>query len=292
MGQTLTHGIYLPDEGERNCYNGLAGNWSILDGAVGTVAEHTSALAGKAPLVHTHGKADITDLFNSANTWSSEQVFSRGMCLSGDRNAYIYPMWAGAASGIAFLSMDATKQFVFGQRATDANNRYVYDATKGFLVIKAGETGGNTTVSVIPFGTDTKLGDSTNKWKTINGLNPGALSIFNPSATQDPIDIPNTWVTDGSAWNTLNVSSMGDGWICITYNNCSADDYILVRFGGTNGTRYPSLRFGAVKNSDNKYYIYALFPVAKAFSNIYLEMLINSNANLVIHHYIPAYGTV
>ena len=55
MGQTLTHGIYLPDEGERNCYNGLAGNWQLLDGAVGTVAEHTTALAGKAPLVHTHG---------------------------------------------------------------------------------------------------------------------------------------------------------------------------------------------------------------------------------------------
>ena len=61
MGQTLTHGIYLPDEGERNCYNGLAANWSILDGAVGTIAEHTTALSGKAPLVHTHSKADITD---------------------------------------------------------------------------------------------------------------------------------------------------------------------------------------------------------------------------------------
>ena len=61
MGQTLTHGIYLPDEGERNCYDGLAGNWQLLDGAVGTVAEHTAALAGKAPLVHTHSKADITD---------------------------------------------------------------------------------------------------------------------------------------------------------------------------------------------------------------------------------------
>ena len=61
MGQTLTHGVYLPDEGERNCYSGLAGNWSILDGAVGTIAEHTAALAGKAPLVHTHTKSDITD---------------------------------------------------------------------------------------------------------------------------------------------------------------------------------------------------------------------------------------
>ena len=61
MGQTLTHGVYLPDEGERNCYSGLAGNWQLLDGAVGTIAEHTSALAGKAPLVHTHTKSDITD---------------------------------------------------------------------------------------------------------------------------------------------------------------------------------------------------------------------------------------
>ena len=61
MGQTLTHGVYLPDEGERNCYSGLASNWSILDGAVGTVAEHTAALSVKAPLVHTHTKSDITD---------------------------------------------------------------------------------------------------------------------------------------------------------------------------------------------------------------------------------------
>ena len=61
MGQTLTHGVYLPDEGERNCYSGLAANWQILDGAVGTIAAHTAALSGKAPLVHTHTKSDITD---------------------------------------------------------------------------------------------------------------------------------------------------------------------------------------------------------------------------------------
>ena len=114
MGQTLTHGVYLPDEGERNCYSGLASNWSILDGAVGTIAEHTSALSGKAPLVHTHsksditdfpaygnaagticegndsrlsdartpvahthGKADITDLFNSANTWTKDNTYTQ-----------------------------------------------------------------------------------------------------------------------------------------------------------------------------------------------------------------------
>ena len=55
MGQTLTHGVYLPSEGERNCYNGLASNWRLLDGAIGTVAAHTTAIAGKASASHTHG---------------------------------------------------------------------------------------------------------------------------------------------------------------------------------------------------------------------------------------------
>lgn len=35
MGQTLTNGVYLPDEGERNCYTGLAENWRALDYLIG-----------------------------------------------------------------------------------------------------------------------------------------------------------------------------------------------------------------------------------------------------------------
>ena len=137
MGQTLTHGVYLPDEGERNCYNGLAANWQLLDNSVGTIAEHTTALSGKAPLVHTHGnitndgkvgttankplitgtggavqagsfgtaantfcegndsrlsdartpvahthtKSDVTDLLNSANTWSGDNTFSKTVAI-------------------------------------------------------------------------------------------------------------------------------------------------------------------------------------------------------------------
>ena len=40
MGQTLTNGLYLPDEGERYCYNGLASNWTILDAVVGGYNAH------------------------------------------------------------------------------------------------------------------------------------------------------------------------------------------------------------------------------------------------------------
>lgn len=40
MGQTLTNGLYLPDEGERYCYDGLASNWTILDAVVGGYNAH------------------------------------------------------------------------------------------------------------------------------------------------------------------------------------------------------------------------------------------------------------
>jgi len=144
------------------------------------------------------------------NTWSNINTYSREICINGDRNAYIAPMWEGAGSGIAFLSLDASKKFVFGQRTTDANNRYVYDATKGFLTIKAGETGGDTVVSVVPYGTDTKLGDSTSKWKTFNGVNPGALSL--PSSdSADYIDLSSNLSTNAEYLYTAPY----DGWLCL-----------------------------------------------------------------------------
>lgn len=40
MGQTLENGIYLPSEGERNCYDGLASNWTTLDVVVGGYRAH------------------------------------------------------------------------------------------------------------------------------------------------------------------------------------------------------------------------------------------------------------
>ena len=296
MGQTLTHGVYLPDEGERNCYAGLAANWQILDTSVGTIAEHTSALSGKAPLVHTHtksditdfpvygttagticegndsrlsdartpvahthGKADITDLFNSdfipsannsydlgsssyqwnnlyaknyyyngvawgldkANTWSNINKYQREICISGDRDAYIAPMWESASSGIAFLNSDVTKTFVFGQYTTDANNRKAIDGTKGRLLIRTGERNGETAVDFEPRAANAILGTSTNPFKTLNGINPGGLSLPDLSR-KSSISEYITNLTGGLQYYT----PAANGWICIQTDNSSASNYI------------------------------------------------------------------
>lgn len=42
MGQTLTNGVYLPDNGERNCYTGLSQNWQKLDNLIGSHGDTVS----------------------------------------------------------------------------------------------------------------------------------------------------------------------------------------------------------------------------------------------------------
>ena len=240
MGQTLTHGVYLPDEGERNCYSGLASNWSILDGAVGTIAEHTSALAGKAPLVHTHtksditdfpaygnaagticegndarlsdartpvahthGKADITDLFNSANTWSGENTFSApcktlGKKLLTDITDLDDAYYNGEVCGFNPNTLH-NPTGNYGNVLTINNAVNIPDniysswitqiaatASGGYLGVRNRSNGGAWTSwtriltedHAVPTVTNTyDLGSSSYKWKTLNGINPGALSF-------------------------------------------------------------------------------------------------------------------
>ena len=278
MGQTLTHGVYLPDEGERNCYSGLAANWQILDNSVGTIAEHTSALSGKAnavhthtksditdfpaygnaagticegndsrlsdartPVAHTHTKSDVTDLFNSANTWTSINTSQREICISGDRDAYIAPMWEGASSGIAFLNSDATKTFVFGQYTTDANNRKAIDGTKGRLLIRTGERNGETVLDFEPRATNAILGSVTNRFKSLNGVNPGALCLPSPVAESFNGDITDktgnasnnkTWSING--WGYIYIDNVAGNFISVVTNSVK-ETYLTTGTGTGNG---------------------------------------------------------
>ena len=87
MGQTLNHGVYLPAEGERNCYAGLAANWNLLDTALGDIA-------GKASATHTHGNitndgklatadrvviTDSTKSFTTSNVTATELGYLSGV---------------------------------------------------------------------------------------------------------------------------------------------------------------------------------------------------------------------
>ena len=267
MGQTLTHGVYLPDEGERNCYDGLAANWQLLDGAVGTIAEHTSALAGKAPLVHTHGKADITDfpvygttagticegndsrlsdartpvahthsksdvtdLFNSANTWSGSQTFTENSIFSNfitSKESAAIPA-GGFGKGIEFRDYQNNRLgYIQPHLTSGSEKRLLIGADAGDIAINS---------SLIPYVNNSyNLGTSTNKWKTFNGINPGALSL--PNVDSDGyIDL-----SDNISINTeYSYIPTVDGWLALYVQTTGfhAENAVGIFTGGGSSTSY------------------------------------------------------
>ena len=292
MGQTLSHGVYLPNEGERNCYAGLASNWQILNTAVGNIAEkaplvHThgnisndgkvgttanlplitgtggAVQAGsfgnqantfcegndsrlsdaRTPVAHTHTKSDITNLFNSANTWTGTNTFTannlyhtaeapsyilkssttqEGVVPSGNRIAYA-GYWQDKNSNI--LGYDRFVFYSTGLQTYEINIRN--KATNGSFdpngsLIQSGYQlslypSGNSELKIyahtLPNGNNTwNLGDSNHKWKTLNGVNPGALSLPNVrAAVADPISTVG-WNLSGSR---NKYTPTEDGWFYI-----------------------------------------------------------------------------
>lgn len=328
MGQTLTHGIYLPEEGERNCYNGLASNWSILDGAVGTVAEHTTALSGKAslvhthtksqitdfpaygtaagticegndsrlsdartPVAHTHTKSDVTDLFNSANTWSANNTFSAGL-LTGliETNP--------GNTGLLLRSTDQTWEngariFIYSNTHTGQTHGSIYvdvdhgdglNNKTGLLLVPGAfySLGGINGIS---------LGTSTNKWKSLNGVNPGALSLPVRGYT-DSISLDTTnWNYAGNGFSIPMTDNNGNyipGWVVIVAEDVGdAFDYIKVRT--TSYTRSPGLDF-ATFYTGSQYNIKACFPID---SIMYLVLKLTNGASCIKYaRYYPCLGNV
>ena len=286
MGQTLTHGVYLPDEGERNCYAGLAANWQILDSSVGTIAAHTSALSAKAPLVHTHTKSGVTDLLNSNFIPSANNSYNLGSSSYQWNNLYAKNYYYnGTAWGLdkankwsedQYIVSSSNKYFIIqntswnaGEAAPSSNKtlggiwfrdynginisyQQVEYSSNGDIYSRwlvrskftndAPSTSGTIINSVIDLGltssgkrfvrpgiNDTDLGTSTNKWKTLNGVNPGALSlpgafeninnqIKNPSDQLNAINLnggSNTWVSDVDCYLYFYIPNNKFTWVKI-----------------------------------------------------------------------------
>ena len=316
MGQTLTHGVYLPSEGERNCYSGLASNWRLLDGAIGTVAAHTTAIAGKAdishshgnitndgkvgttanlplitgtggavqagsfgnqantfcegndsrlsdartPVAHTHTKSDVTDLFNSANTWTGDNTFSKTVAIEKSTDTGNFLALKNTVAELGSTPASATPVTIAYRDKNNDNLGYmgVYYDTDGSnhfrLYVRNKFTSGAPSTSgspdyaffglrlnadkskegilkasLRPYDNNTyDLGSSSYKWKTLNGVNPGALSLpdYNnyldvtsniPVASLDGTQIDlNIYLADKTGWLSIVIADIaGNYLLCI-----------------------------------------------------------------------------
>ena len=133
MGTTLENGVYLPSEGERNCYAGLKTNWEILDQKVADVTALQQAVAGALhrEIVESLPTTDIdpnTIYMILSGTSATENVYNEYM--------YVNNAWE-----------------LIGTSATDLTNYYTKAEVDGKLLLKASASDltshtGDTTIHV------------------------------------------------------------------------------------------------------------------------------------------------
>ena len=133
MGTTLENGVYLPSEGERNCYAGLKTNWEILDQKVADVTALQQAVAGALhrEIVESLPTTDIdpnTIYMILSGTSATENVYNEFM--------YVNNAWE-----------------LIGTSATDLTNYYTKAEVDGKLLLKASASDltshtGDTTIHV------------------------------------------------------------------------------------------------------------------------------------------------
>lgn len=151
------------------------------------------------------------------------------------------------------VKTDATSEMVFNL------SNWKADGAQGVSALRFRYDKTLTTVDF--FGADrvVNLGTSTNKWKTINGLNPGALSLPNIEAS---INIAGD-ITDFTGATQVSLSSISIGWVYIQIPNVQGD-YIEVQVGNTASIRY----FVSAGYSDSLGFIEVLVPKPQVVAKV------------------------
>ena len=169
MGQTLENGVYLPSEGERNCYAGLKTNWEILDQKVADVTALQQAVAGALhrEIVESLPTTDIdpnTIYMILSGTSATENVYNEFM--------YVNNAWE-----------------LIGTSATDLTNYYTKGDVDGLLLLKANASDltshtGDTTIHVT-------ASDKT-KWNNQTYVFRYSSTALTPSSTNSNTLLDNT----------------------------------------------------------------------------------------------------
>lgn len=166
MGTTLTNGVYLPNEGERNCYAGLKTNWEILDQKVADVTALQQAVAGALhrEIVESLPTTDIdpnTIYMILSGTSATENVYNEFM--------YVNNSWELIGTSATDLTNYYTKGEVDGKLLLKANDNAVVH-NSGDETVAGTKTFGNGTLIV-----DNNTGSNIHGEIKFNGSRPGYI---------------------------------------------------------------------------------------------------------------------
>ena len=181
MSTVLTNGIIIPDNGSRNWGGDLANNWNIIDINVGYMTDIKNRV--------TTLENSVAE--NSANIEINASNISALQTSKQDTIEDLETIRSGASAGATAVQPSALNNYV------DLSSEQTISGTKTFNDAVLGE----------------RLGTATNKWKTLNGINPGALSLPS-SANAIEISIPqgaSTYTPPSDGW--LQVDAVGQNFL-------------------------------------------------------------------------------
>ena len=216
-------------------------NSGITAAAVQQIADNANAIAGKA------ADADVVHLAG-AETITGNKTFT-GSPLTLEGNMAIY--WnrpqvtvgtlpsSGVYYGTTRYRDSAGASFVMQRGSINSSGELDYgiflypwsaaSATKGISLYTSAD---GSSAWLRPVGTGLDLGTSTNKWKTLNGINPGDLGRVKET---DYVSIDTTNWSLSSA-NHLYINGANPtypGWLYVRINNATTSDKLYARIGGT-----------------------------------------------------------
>ena len=221
----------------------------------------------RTPVAHTHTKSDVTDLLNSnfipsannsydlgsssyqwnnlyaknyyyngtawgldkANTWSETQIIRQQVVdIVNNPSAKKYGKSLYFSDGTRFWSELRPVWNTDGSFTMELGlSNYSTGGAQGYWNINANISKDFSTLDFYTSHNNANLGTSTNKWKTLNGINPGALS-FPDYNRFEPIDFSKWDVNLG--WDNLYTPSE-DGWLYAEINDAATNSIYLYSSG-------------------------------------------------------------
>ena len=185
MSTVLTNGIIIPENGSRNWGGDLANNWNIIDVNVGYMTDVKNRV--------TTLESSVAE--NTANIQTNASNISALQTSKQDVIEDLETIRTGASAGATAVQPSALNNYV------DLSSNQMINGVKNFNDVVVGEQSGLIRIGnngegnhfctlnydgvlydilkqfVPQTNNEYNLGTSTNKWKTLNGINPGALSL-------------------------------------------------------------------------------------------------------------------
>ena len=240
----------------------------------------------RTPLSHTHTKADVTDLFTSANTWTNINTFSFSLYQKGFSPRASAPV-SNEFGQLGILDTDGNSvmSINYANRTTGARDltfRVYNNAGNGNGAGVFKDANDNYSFCSLDPNNTIELGTSTNKWKTLNGINPGVLSLPDFD-NADPIDFSQWDVTGAVASNYYTPTV--NGWLNISIWDRATNSIFVYRSGYE--------RVGVFGNgsmaSDGR--IALLMPV-KANATYTIIIKASANSDIYSANFFPCLGNV